>query len=184
MPTPFIRGGRAASSRSCLVSAEVASDPTAAGPRELAEGIEIRPARLEEADELLPLMRAYCDFYESSPPDQGVLEMARTLISDPSQGVVFIAREGERAVGFATLDWKWSMLKGAKIGFLEDLYVLEELRGRGIADALIAVCAERCRELGMPAMQWLTQPHNRRAQAVYDRTGAPAETLVEYDLAV
>ena len=160
----------------------VPTEPIAEGPRELAEGIEIRPARLEETDELLPLIRAYCDFYGSSPRDRGLLEMARTLISDPAQGAVLIARDGERAVGFATLDWKWSMLKGARIGFLEDLYVLEELRGKGIADALIDACAERCRELGMPAMQWLTQPHNRRAQSVYDRTGADREALIEYDL--
>ena len=160
----------------------MASGPKAEGPRDLAEGIEIRPARLEETEELLPLMRAYCDFYESSPPDEGVLEMARTLITDPSQGAAFIARQDGRAVGFATLDWKWSMLKGARLGYLEDLYVLPEARGRGIADALIEVCAERCRELGMPALQWLTQPHNERARAVYDRAGAEPETLIEYDL--
>jgi GNAT superfamily N-acetyltransferase len=160
----------------------VPTDPVKAGPRALAEGIDIRPARLEEAEELLPLMRAYCDFYGTSPADQGLLEMARTLISDPAQGAVFIARAGGRAVGFATLDWKWSMLRAARVGYLEDLYVLEDSRGRGIADGLIGVCAERCRELAMPAMLWLTQPHNHRAQSVYDRTGAGRETLVEYDL--
>jgi GNAT superfamily N-acetyltransferase len=158
------------------------TDHLAGPPRPLAGGVEIRPARAEEAEELLPLMRAYCDFYESAPADEGLLEMARALIDDPAQGATFIAREAGRAVGFATLDWKWSMLKGARLGYLEDLYVLEEARGRGIADALIAVCADRCRELGMPAMQWLTQPHNERARSVYDRSGAAAETLVEYDL--
>jgi GNAT superfamily N-acetyltransferase len=170
--------------RQRLVSALMSSEPTASEPRSLGEGVEIRPARPDEVDELLPLARAYCDFYESSPPDEGLVEMLRTLIADPTQGAVFIARGGGRAVGFATLDWKWSMLKGARIGFLEDLYVLEDARGRGIADALIAVCADRCRELGLPAMQWLTQPHNRRARAVYDRTTAGTETLVEYDLAL
>jgi GNAT superfamily N-acetyltransferase len=160
----------------------MAKEPVAEGPRQLAEGVEIRPARIEELEELLPLMRAYCDFYGSSPTDEGVLEMARTLITDPSQGAAFIAREGGRAVGFATLDWKWSMLKGARLGYLEDLYVLTEVRGRGIADALIEVCAERCRELGMPAMQWQTAPDNRRAQQVYNRTGAGSETYLEYDL--
>lgn len=160
----------------------MAKKPLAEGSRELAEGIEIRPARIDEVEEFLPLMRAYCDFYESSPPDEGLLEMARTLITDPSQGATFVAREGGRAVGFATLDWKWSMLKAARLGYLEDLYVLPEARGRGIADALIDVCADRCRELGMPALQWLTQPHNERARSVYDRIGAEAETLVEYDL--
>jgi Predicted acetyltransferase len=157
-------------------------EPVADAPRQLAEGVEIRPAREEELEELLPLMRAYCDFYESTPTDEGVLAMARKLITDPSQGTVFIAREDGRAIGFATLDWKWSMLKGARIGYLEDLFVDPEARGRGTADALIRVCADRCRELGMPALEWLTAPDNHRAQKVYKRTGAESDTYVEYDL--
>jgi hypothetical protein len=31
-------------------------------------------------------------------------------------------------------------------------------------------------------MEWLTAPDNHRAQAVYDRTGAEADTYLEYDL--
>ena len=160
----------------------MAEEPVAGGPRRLAEGVEIRPATEEDLGELLPLMRAYCDFYESSPTDEGVTAMARTLITDPSQGAVFIARQDGRAIGFATLDWKWSMLKGARIGYLEDLFVDPAARGGGTADALIQACANRCRELDMPAMEWLTAPDNRRAQKVYNRTGAESDTYVEYDL--
>src|SRR5258708_1728074 len=141
----------------------MASGSTAEGPRELAGGIEIRPARIEEVEELLPLMRAYCDFYESSPPDEGVLEMARAVITDPAQGAAFIAREDGRAVGFATLDWKWSMLKGARLGYLEDLYVLPEARGRGIADALIEICAARLRAQDFPAIPCHIPTHHPQA---------------------
>ena len=74
------------------------------------------------------------------------------------------------------------MLKGARIGYLEDLFVDPEARGSGTADALIQICADRCRELGMPAMEWLTAPDNHRAQKVYNRTGAESGTYVEYDL--
>jgi GNAT superfamily N-acetyltransferase len=160
----------------------MAEEPVAEGPRQLAEGVEIRPATEDEIDELLPLMRVYCDFYESSPTDEGVTTMARTLITEPSQGTVFIARQDGRAIGFATLDWKWSMLKGARIGYLEDLFVDPSARGAGTADALIQACADRCRELGMPAMEWLTAPDNHRAQKVYNRTDAESDTYVEYDL--
>lgn len=160
----------------------MAEEPLAKAPRELVDGVELRPAAEQEIDDLLPLMRAYCDFYESSPADAGLIEMARTLINDPAQGAIFIAREKGVAVGFATVDWKWSSLRGARIGYLEDLFVAPEARGRGIADALIQACAGRCRELGMPAMEWLTAPDNERAQNVYDRTGATSETFVEYDL--
>jgi GNAT superfamily N-acetyltransferase len=160
----------------------MAEEPVAEGPRRLADGVEVRPARSGEVEELLPLMRAYCDFYESSPTDDGLRTMLRTLIDEPAQGAVFIARHEGRAVGLATLDWKWSSLKGARMGYLEDLFVDPDARGKGIADALIEICADRCREFGMPAMQWATAPDNHRAQQVYDRTGAGSELLLEYDL--
>jgi GNAT superfamily N-acetyltransferase len=160
----------------------VAEEPVAEGPRQLAEGVEIRSARADEIEEMLPLIRAYCEFYETEPDDEGLRKMFETLIEEPSQGAVFIARDGGRAVGFATLDWKWSSLKAARIGYLEDLFVDPQARGRGIADALIEICADRCRELGMPAMEWLTAPDNRRAQNVYNRTGADSGTYLEYDL--
>jgi ribosomal protein S18 acetylase RimI-like enzyme len=160
----------------------MAEEPVSEGPRQLAEGIEIRPARTDETEEMLPLIRAYCRFYETEPNDGGLRRMFETLTTDAGQGAVFIARDGGRAVGFATVDWKWSSLKAGRIGYLEDLFVDPEARGRGIADALIEVCAERCRELGMPAMQWLTAPDNHRAQKVYDRTSAESDTYLEYDL--
>jgi GNAT superfamily N-acetyltransferase len=160
----------------------MAEEPVAESPRPLADGVEVRPAREDEVAELLPMMRAYCDFYESTPSEEGLREMLSTLIAEPSQGAVFIARDGGKAVGLATLDWKWSSLKGARMGYLEDLFVDPDARGRGIADALIEICAERCRELGMPAMQWATAPDNLRAQEVYNRTGADSELLLEYDL--
>src|SRR4029078_12009239 len=106
----------------------------------------------------------------------GLMERAETLAREPAQGAIFVARQSEAAVGFATVDWKWSSLRGARIGFLENIYVHHDARGLGIADALIEVCAGRCRELGMPAMQWLTQTHNKRARAGYDRARAERET--------
>jgi GNAT superfamily N-acetyltransferase len=160
----------------------MAEEPVAAGPRKLADGVEIRPARTDDIEEMLPLIRAYCEFYETAPDDDGLRRMFETLIANADQGAVYIARDEGSAVGFATLDWKWSSLKAAKIGYLEDLFVDPESRGKGIADALIEVCADRCRELGMPAMAWQTAPDNHRAQQVYDRTGAEAETYLEYDL--
>jgi GNAT superfamily N-acetyltransferase len=160
----------------------MAEEPVAAGPRKLADGVEIRPARTDDIEEMLPLIRAYCEFYETAPDDDGLRRMFETLIANADQGAVYIARDEGSAVGFATLDWKWSSLKAAKIGYLEDLFVDPESRGKGIADALIEVCADRCRELGMPAMAWQTAPDNHRAQQVYDRTGAEADTYLEYDL--
>lgn len=156
---------------------------SSAAPRSLEAGVELRPARADEVEELLPLMRAYCDFYDFDPPDEGLREMLTTLIHDPEQGAVFIARGGGGdAVGLATMDWRWSASRGARIGHLEDLFVAPKARGSGIAEALIEACAELCRERGAAALDWLTRPENERAQVVYRRVGATGETWIEYEL--
>ncbi len=146
--------------------------------------MEIGPATEKDLPALRPLMRAYCDFYEASPPDQGLDAMARALIAaSDGDGFLLVARGPDGvAVGFAAVGWKWSSLWGARIAVLEDLFVAPEARGQGAGGALIEACAELAREHGAPVLAWLTGPDNRRAQAVYDRCGATSETLLEYEL--
>jgi GNAT superfamily N-acetyltransferase len=152
------------------------------GPRPLAEGVQIRDGRADDVEGLLPLMRGYCDFYEVDPPDEGLLELARTVIADSAEGSLFVAeREGE-LIGFAVMDTKWASTRGARVGHLEDLFVAPEQRGGGIADALIERCAQRCGELGAVALGWITATDNHRAQAVYDRVGGHGSTWMEYEL--
>jgi GNAT superfamily N-acetyltransferase len=141
----------------------------------------------EDLPELLPLMRGYCDFYEVDPSDEELLAMSRALIADPDrEGTQLIARDEEgRATGFATIFWTWTTLSASRIGVMNDLFVAEGGRGSGVADALIAACAERCREHGASSLDWTTAQDNNRAQRVYDRIGAKRdEGWVEYSLDV
>ena len=146
--------------------------------------MEVGPATESDVTALLPLMRGYCEFYEASPSDEGLIAMARALIAGSDvEGLLLVARdEGGTPVGFAAAGWKWSSLRGARIAVLEDLFVAPDFRGQGAADALIKACADRARELGAPVVTWLTAPDNLRAQAVYDRAGATADSFLEYEL--
>ena len=134
----------------------------------------VGPADLPE---LLPLMRAYCDFYQVAPEDQALLTLSQALLADPQrEGLQLLARDAAgRAVGFATLYWTWQTLAAARVGVMNDLYVAGEARGIGVADGLIAACLERCREHGATQLIWQTARDNHRAQAVYDRIGATRE---------
>ena len=68
--------------------------------------------------ELLPLMRAYCDFYQVTPSDGELLALSRALQADPErEGLQLLARDdADRAVGFATLYWSWQTLAAARSG--------------------------------------------------------------------
>jgi GNAT superfamily N-acetyltransferase len=158
------------------------------GPAAISEGdaFSVTTAAEADLDDLLVLMRAYCDFYEVNPRDEALLALARELIADPArEGVQLIARDGGgEAVGFATVFWSWSTASAARIGIMNDLYVAPSARGRGLAEKLIATCAERCSQLGAVALEWQTAPDNSRAQAVYDRVGGRRERWLTYTLAV
>jgi GNAT superfamily N-acetyltransferase len=137
-----------------------------------------------EADlgELLPLMRAYADFYAVSPTDDALLALSRALIADPvNEGMQFVARDDAgRAIGFATVYWLWSTTSATRIGLMNDLFVAPEGRGSGAAEALIERCRAACRERGASKLTWQTAKDNGRAQAVYDRIGGHREEWLDY----
>jgi GNAT superfamily N-acetyltransferase len=140
-----------------------------------------------DVPELLPLVRAYCDFYQVTPSDQELLALSRALLADPKrEGLQLLARDDAgRAVGFATLYWTWQTLAAARVGVMNDLYVAAEARGLGVAEGLIAACLERCREHGATRLVWQTAVDNHRAQAVYARVGATRdERWLDYELLV
>ena len=138
-----------------------------------------------DLDELLPLMRAYCDFYDVTPSDEDLLALSRALIDDPErEGVQLLARDNGKAVAFATIYWSWATTSASRIGVMNDLYVAPDARGSGAADALIHACADECRRHGAAELTWQTAKDNARAQRVYDRVGANRSEWVDYSLSV
>jgi len=137
-----------------------------------------------EADlgDVLPLARAYCDFYDVAPTDEDLLALSRALIADPEgEGVQFLARDDSgAAVGFATVFWLWSTLSASRIGLMNDLFVAPDARGGGAAEALIERCREACRERGAARLTWQTAKDNLRARALYDRVGGTREEWLDY----
>jgi GNAT superfamily N-acetyltransferase len=136
--------------------------------------------------DLLPLVRAYCDFYDVAPTDEELLAVSRALIADPDrEGIQLIARgDGGETVGFATVYWSWDTLIAARVGIMHDLFVIPPARGTGIADLLIEACVEECRRHGAAKLGWQTAPDNRRARRVYERVGATRDEWVDYWLSV
>jgi GNAT superfamily N-acetyltransferase len=147
--------------------------------------IEIAEVGEEDLADLLPLVVAYCDFYGVSPGADSLLALSRTLLEDPEgHGLQLIARDGYpgRAVGFATLYWTWSTLRAARIAVMNDLFVIEDARGTGVAEELVAACRTRCRERGMAWLEWRTATDNTRARRLYERIGAQRSEWIDYGL--
>ena len=143
--------------------------------------IQVGEAQLPK---LLPLLRAYCQFYQVSPTDESLLALSRALIADPAgEGVQLLAVDDHgEPTGFATIYWSWATTIAARLAIMNDLYVTPAARGTGVAQALIQACAAAAANRGAKQLSWQTALDNTRAQRVYDRTGATKSTWHEYQL--
>jgi GNAT superfamily N-acetyltransferase len=146
----------------------------------------VQVVREADLEDLLPLMRGYCEFYGTEPSDEALLALSSALLADPEhEGLQLIARDPDgAAVGFATIFWTWSTTRAERIGVMNDLFVDPAARGTGLADSLITACVDQCRTRGASRLEWQTAPDNARAQAVYDRVGGAREQWLDYGIDV
>jgi GNAT superfamily N-acetyltransferase len=137
----------------------------------------------DDLPELMPMLRAYCDFYRVKPSDERLEALVAALIEDPSEGLQLIARDGDGTpLGFATIYWTWQTLHAARVGVLNDLFVVPASRGSGTGRALIERGLQLCRERGAEKLVWETALDNATAQRLYDGIGAEKSTWLSYEL--
>jgi GNAT superfamily N-acetyltransferase len=146
---------------------------------------EIAPVAARELEQLLPLIAAYQRFYEVAEIDEERNRaFFRRFLAPSEDGVLVGANEGGDLVGYACLYWHFSSLAAAESVLMNDLYVDESARGRGVGRALIEASAAIARERGALHLEWSTAPGNLTAQRLYDSTGAERSEWLSYELSL
>jgi GNAT superfamily N-acetyltransferase len=149
----------------------------------MAPQLEIAPIAAEEFDRLLPLIAAYRRFYEvEEVDDERNRTFFRRFLAPSEDGLLLGAQIGGEILGYACLYWHFSSLEPAETVLLNDLFVSEAARGRGIGRALIGAAVEVARERGAPYVEWSTAPDNHTAQRLYDTMGAERSEWITYEL--
>lgn len=131
--------------------------------------IDIREPAFEDKPEWLPLWQAYLTFYRSSLADE-VTDLTWQRLHDPDEPMhVRAAFEGERMVGITHFTFHRSTWSAHTYCYLEDLFVAENMRGRGIARQLILAVADVAKQHRCGRLYWSTQETNATARALYDK---------------
>jgi GNAT superfamily N-acetyltransferase len=145
--------------------------------------LEIAPVAAAEFEELLPMIAAYQRFYEVEDIDEDRNRaFFRRFLAPSEDGMLLSARENGRLLGYACLYWHLSSLRVSESVLMNDLYVEEGQRGRGVGRALIEASAAVARERSASHLEWATDPDNHTAQRLYDSTGAERHEQLEYNL--
>jgi GNAT superfamily N-acetyltransferase len=144
--------------------------------------IRVAPLREDDLKEALPLFAGYQRFYRAEPNDDKNLAFFRQFLVPSENGVLLGAWDGDRLVGFACSYWTFSSVSADDIALMNDLFVADSHRGRGVGRALIEATVEAARDRGVHHLEWFTALDNEVAQQLYDRTGAERSGWYAYEI--
>jgi len=135
--------------------------------------LTIRKARSADASLILDFIRGLAE-YEREP--NAVIATERDLIRDgfgpdPKYRCV-IAEWNNRPAGFAFFFYHYSTWRGQAGLYLEDLFVLPEMRGKGIGKALLEHLAQIAVQESCYGIRWMVLEWNEPAIKFYEALGA------------
>ena len=117
--------------------------------------------------------------------DPGVIsvtpeQVLRTLVKlrdEPSRGRAVVCELEGTEVAYALLISFWSNELGGDVLHIDELFVVNAYRGRGLATALIESLAVR-EQSGLAGLALEVSPNNVRARSLYERLGFSGNNVV------
>lgn len=93
------------------------------------------------------------------------------FLLDGNLGKAWLIFSDGTIAGYLILTFIFSFEYGGRIGFLDELYIKEEMRGKGIGKKAIAFVQEEARKAHVKTMYLEVEPHNEKAQQLYLASG-------------
>ncbi len=137
------------------------------------ESLNLRPARPGDELLLLDLIRELAEYERLAHEVEATTgDISESLFGGGAVAEAVIAEWAGRAVGFALFFRNFSTFVGRPGLYLEDLYVRETHRGKGIGKALLLHLAGIARARNYGRMEWSVLDWNQPAIDFYNSLGA------------
>lgn len=138
--------------------------------------IAIRPARPGDEAVILDLLIELAAFERAPDAVQATTaSLTRSLFGPKPEAEALLAELGGAVVGVAVWFQSYSTWTGKPGLYLEDLFVRDAARGRGVGKALLVALAQICRDRDYARMEWAVLDWNTPAIKFYDSLGAGAK---------
>ncbi len=133
---------------------------------------EFRYAQRKDTELVLRFIQGIAEYEKMSDEVVTTAEMLEEVLFDKEQAEVIFAVVDGKEVGFALFFHNFSTFVGRAGLYLEDIFVLEEYRGRGCGKALLKKLAAIALERGCGRFEWTCLDWNRPSIDFYLSLGA------------
>ncbi len=132
--------------------------------------LEIKRATKDDIAMVAFLFNSYRMFYKQPSNLEAAFDYLEQRVSK-NESVIFVAVLKNEAVGFVQLYPIFSSISLSHAWLLNDLYVSENARNQGIAEALLQHAKQYARETKASNILLQTASDNYKAQSVYEKNG-------------
>jgi ribosomal protein S18 acetylase RimI-like enzyme len=132
--------------------------------------MKITQAALQDIKQIAALFNQYRQFYNQSS-DQDGAETYLTKRLKKEESIIFLAKDEERCVGFVQLYPTYSSIHMKRAWILNDLFVAESSRKKGVGEKLLDAAMVLAKETGAASIALSTASDNEKAQRLYERKG-------------
>ena len=137
------------------------------------ENYNIRLAGLDDVSEIFVLIKELADFERLLDQVIATEELLEEkLFGENSNVEVLLACDENQILGFALYFHTYSTFLGRPGIYLEDLFVREFARGKGIGEALLRRLAKFALEMEGGRLEWAVLDWNEPAISFYKKMGA------------
>ena len=144
----------------------------------------VRQATIHDLEQLVPLFDSYRQFYGRASDLRAAREFLLARFHN-DESTMFIAYQGERAIGFTQLYPSFSSISLARIFILNDLFVHEQARRKGVATALMSAAGKFATASCADRLSLSTAITNDAARALYQSAGWKRDDqFLVYDFAI
>ncbi|MDO4545321.1 MAG: GNAT family N-acetyltransferase [Bacillota bacterium] len=112
--------------------------------------------------------------------DEAFARIFHEALEHPELSTLFMVEEGDKAIGFANLMTIFSVWAGGKALILDDLFLLEEYRGKGYGRAVMEAIEAHAGQAGYKRLQFQSEFSNPKAHDFYTHLGYESEEMHFY----
>jgi len=141
----------------------------------------IRNIQIKDKNEWRELYQGYANFYKIEISKITLDTVWNWLLDQNHELSGLVYEVNNKLVAIAHYRRMPSPLRGKDIGFLDDLYVHPDFRGRKIGEEIINKLNHISQEKGWGLIRWITRNDNHNAKSLYDRV-ANKSTWDVYEL--
>ena len=143
----------------------------------------IRQANINDVSTILSFIKALAEYEDMSDQVVATEELLKEWLFEKKKAEVLLAMEGDKPVGFALYFYNFSTFLGRAGIYLEDLFVIEEYRGKGYGKALLKELARIAVSQGCGRLEWCCLDWNQPSIDFYLSLGArPMDDWKQYRL--